>query len=138
MLPYMTRVEHSIQQLFGLDMVQLRTDILSNYLGTHLFGPGSSDPLEEAARTGESESVSLLAGSNFVVGKFITPNMMLSYSGSLFNQYQKDLLADDLQYRQALKVDYRITRNLGMMVEMAYDPVFRYDERIMLSFRQFY
>jgi hypothetical protein len=24
------------------------------------------------------------------------------------------------------------------MVEMAYDPVFRYDERIMLSFRQFY
>jgi histidyl-tRNA synthetase len=25
-----------------------------------------------------------------------------------------------------------------MMVEMAYDPVFRYDERIMLRFRQFY
>jgi hypothetical protein len=138
MLPYMTRVEHSIQQLFGLDMVQLRTDILSNYLGAHLFGPGNNDPLEEAARTGDSETVSLLAGSNFVVGKFITPNMMLSYSGSLFNQYQKDLLAEDLQYRQALKVDYRITRNLGMMVEMAYDPVFRYDERIMLRFRQFY
>ena len=137
-LPYMTRVEQSIQQLFGLDMVQLRTDIVSNYLDTRLFTTTAAGSPEEVAQSGNSETLRLLAGSNFMVGKFITPRMLLSYSGTLFNQYHEDLLANDLQYRQALKVDYRITRNLGMMVEMAYDPVFRYDERIMLRFRQFY
>ncbi len=138
MLPYMTRVEQSIQQLFGLDVVQLRTDVVSNYLDTRLFTSNGTGSPEEMTKMTGSDALGLLAGSNFVVGKFITPRIMLSYSGTLFKQYQEELLVNDLQYRQALKVDYRITRNLGMMVEMAYDPIFRYDERIMLRFRQFY
>ncbi len=121
-------LQRKIKKNLGLDILNIKTDILQNLLEPKFIG--STDK--------NSSFNDLINNTELSVGKYITDNMLLKYSLLL----RENSLLSDLNYYHQLGIEIRILRSLSF--EWLYKPVFlnefndieQYEQKYRLEWRK--
>ena len=116
-------IERDIARVLGLDLVKINPAI-SSYLMRDYMGGGTDS-------TGLSTgNINQLRSSSVKVGKYILPNLFVSYTGQLGGDpaYQTNemLVAGQISYLQSWDLEYRvrpISPNLVLQGEYEYDNI---------------
>lgn len=97
-------IERDVAQLLGLDLVRLNPTLAQNFLREQLLGDTS------ATANGESFYSKYLQASTLTVGKYITKDLYLSYTGQLGREeiYGTASVQRKLGFLQKWSVEYRV------------------------------
>jgi len=115
--PIIKPVEREIRRSFGLDLFHF-----SYMFGRNFFRPGSRDqrPID---------TNSLIQRTRLTVGKYLGPNIFLTYSG----QIQRGLLVYPdygLGFKHSLSLEYMIHSDLFLQMEYTYNSLLLSDRQV--------
>ncbi|GEM_PF-3065108 len=114
--PLLRPIERVLERSLGLDMVRINSNIARNlFYGTLGFADRSS-PLYNPFNT-SNFYMFLMQSSELTIGKYLSPNLFLTYTGQLVSVYDKN--QSKLNFNHSLGLEYRFFRNV--LLEIEYD-----------------
>ena len=114
--PILRPIERLMEKSLGVDLVRINSNIARNLFYTSLSSEYRNKPFIDPFST-ESPYLFLMQSSEFTVGKYLSQNLYLTYTGQLVSFYDQTQTSFDLNH--SLGLEYRLLRNV--LLEFEYD-----------------
>ena len=114
--PILRPIERLMEKSFGVDLVRINSNIAKNLFYTSLGSEYRNKPFIDPFST-ESPYLFLMQSSELTVGKYLSQNLYLTYTGQLVSFYDQAQTSFDLNH--SLGLEYRLLRNV--LLEFEYD-----------------
>ncbi len=118
--PLFRPIERAIERNLGIDMVRFNSNIARNLfyssIGFGRNGINRSTPLINPFNT-ETPYLFLMQSSEITLGKYLTQNLFLTYTGQLVSVYDQSRPSFDINH--SFGIEYRFLRNI--LLEIEYD-----------------
>ncbi len=122
--PFFKPVERTLEQFLQLDYVRFSSRFTRNFLDANL-----NNNLQVNSR------LALLRSSRIILGKYLSRNIFLQYTGQVEAGVEYRYQAKGLGLRHSLGLEYRISPQVLLELEYDYDSLMLYnrdDKRIMV------
>ncbi|MEJ2543981.1 MAG: translocation/assembly module TamB domain-containing protein [Calditrichaceae bacterium] len=113
--PLLRPIERALEKGLGVDLVRINSNIARN-----LFYSSIGDEYNRMALNpvnGESPYLFLMQSSEFTLGKYISQDLYLTYTGQLVSLY--DQTETSFDFNHSIGIEYRFLRNI--LLEIEYD-----------------
>ncbi len=117
--PLLRPIERTLERKLGMDMVRINSNIARNLFYSSLitqqnynFNSGLLNPFAT-----ETPYLFLMQSSEVTLGKYITQDLFLTYTGQLVSVY--DQTETELELNHSVGIEYRFFRNV--LLELEYD-----------------
>lgn len=118
--PLFRPIERAIERNLGIDFVRINSNIAKNLFYTSIgYGGrnfGRNQPLINPFNT-STPYLFLMSSSEVTLGKYLTQNLYLTYTGQLVSVYDKSKPTFDMNH--SFGIEYRFLRNI--LLEIEYD-----------------
>ncbi len=118
--PLFRPIERAIERNLGIDFVRINSNIAKNLFYTSIgYGGrnfGRNQPLINPFNT-STPYLFLMSSSEVTLGKYLTQNLYLTYTGQLVSVYDKTKPTFDMNH--SFGIEYRFLRNI--LLEIEYD-----------------
>ncbi len=118
--PLFRPIERAIERNLGIDFVRINSNIAKNLFYTSIgYGGrnfGRNQPLINPFNT-SMPYLFLMSSSEVTLGKYLTQNLYLTYTGQLVSVYDKTKPTFDMNH--SFGIEYRFLRNI--LLEIEYD-----------------
>ncbi len=118
--PLFRPIERAIERNLGIDFVRINSNIAKNLFYTSIgYGGrnfGRNQPLINPFNT-TTPYLFLMSSSEVTLGKYLTQNLYLTYTGQLVSVYDKTKPTFDMNH--SFGIEYRFLRNI--LLEIEYD-----------------
>lgn len=123
--PIYRQVERTLERTFNLDLVRFSSRFTRNLIDMNV---GDEDYVNKNSK------LYLLRSSRLIIGKYLTDNLFLSYTGQLEAGLQYYPHGEGLGLNHSLGLEYRINPNLLLEMEYNYNSflLHREEKRIFL------
>lgn len=113
--PLLRPIERALEKGLGIDLVRINSNIAKNLF----FSSLGSEYNQMAINTvnGESPYLFLMQSSEFTLGKYISQDLYLTYTGQLVSLY--DQAETSFDFNHSVGIEYRFLRNI--LLEIEYD-----------------
>lgn len=119
--PLLRPLERAMERRLGIDLVRINSNIAKNlfYTGLGFGGPLDRDgtPLVNPFTT-DTPYLFLMQSSELTIGKYISQNLFLSYTGQLVSLYDQSN-STSFDFNHSFGIEYRFLRNV--LLEFEYD-----------------
>jgi len=114
--PLLRPLERALEQRLGVDMVRINSNIAKNLFYSS-FGYNAESNLFFNPFTSNASYLFLMQSSDITIGKYISKDIFLTYTGQLVSVYNQN--EPELDFNHSFGVEYRFLRNV--LVEFEYD-----------------
>lgn len=114
--PLLRPIERALENTLGLDMVRINSKIARNLFYSSL-GYGTEQNLFFNPFTTNSSYLFLMQSSEITVGKYLSKDLYLTYTGQLVSVYNQ--ATPELDINHSIGLEYRFFRNV--LLEFEYD-----------------
>ncbi|NOX89614.1 MAG: hypothetical protein GXO77_11355 [Calditrichaeota bacterium] len=118
--PIFRPIERALERSLGMDLVRINSNIAKNLFYTSIgFGQNRYDKNQPLVNPFDSPTpyLFLMQSSELTVGKYITQNLFLTYTGQLVSVYDQTKPSFDINH--SFGIEYRFLRNI--LLEIEYD-----------------
>ena len=114
--PLLRPIERALENTLGLDMVRINSRIAKNLFYSSL-GYGSEQNMFFNPFVSNSSYLFLMQSSEITVGKYLSKDLYLTYTGQLVSVYNQS--TPELDVNHSIGLEYRFFRNV--LLEFEYD-----------------
>ncbi len=114
--PLLRPIERALEQSLGVDMVRINSNIAKNLFYSS-FGYNSESNLFFNPFSSNASYLFLMQSSDITIGKYISKDIFLTYTGQLVSVYNQN--QPELDFNHSFGLEYRFLRNV--LVEFEYD-----------------
>ena len=114
--PLLRPIERVLEQGLGVDMVRINSNIAKNLFFSS-FGYNSNENLFFNPFTSNSSYLFLMQSSDITIGKYLSKDLFLTYTGQLVSVYNQN--EPQLDINHSFGIEYRFLRNV--LVEFEFD-----------------
>ncbi len=114
--PLLRPIERVLEQGLGVDMVRINSNIAKNLFFSS-FGYNSNEHLFFNPFVSNASYLFLMQSSDITIGKYLSKDLYLTYTGQLVSVYNQD--EPELDINHSFGIEYRFLRNV--LVEFEFD-----------------
>lgn len=114
--PLLRPIERALEQNLGVDMVRINSNIAKNLFRSS-FGYNSETNLFFDPFGSNVSYLFLMQSSDITIGKYLSKDLFLTYTGQLVSVYNQN--QPELDLNHSIGIEYRFLRNV--LVEFEYD-----------------
>jgi len=114
--PILRPIERLMEKSLGVDLVRINSNIAKNLFYSSLGAEYRNKPFIDPFAT-DSPYLFLMQSSELTVGKYLSQNLYLTYTGQLVSLYDQAQTSFDINH--SLGLEYRLLRNV--LLEFEYD-----------------
>ncbi|HHJ52011.1 MAG TPA: hypothetical protein ENJ89_02345, partial [Caldithrix abyssi] len=114
--PLLRPLERVLERSLGVDMVRINSNIARNLFYSSM-GLGSNQAVFFNPFSTHSSYLFLMQSSEFTIGKYLTQNLYLTYTGQLVSVLNKN--QPELDFNHSIGLEYRFLRNV--LLEFEFD-----------------
>ena len=114
--PLLRPIERVLQKSLGVDMVKINSNIAKNLFYSSLGGPASNNLFFNPYEA-KLPYLYLMQSSEFTIGKYLSQDLFLTYTGQLVSVYNHN--QSEFNLNHSLGLEYRFLRNV--LLEFEYD-----------------
>ena len=113
--PLLRPIERALEKGFGVDLVRINSNIAKNLFFSSLGNEYNQMTINPVV--GETPYLFLMQSSELTVGKYISQDLYLTYTGQLVSLY--DQAETSFDFNHSFGIEYRFLRNV--LLEIEYD-----------------
>jgi hypothetical protein len=117
--PLVRPLERNLEDALGLDIVRVNAVFTKNVLASSYNNGLAFTATGNDIYSGQMQGLALFNQSRFTLGKYVYPNLFLTYTGSFYSNYANT----EYGLNHSFGVEYRLMRDLLFEVQYSIDPI---------------